>query len=160
MASNTDTIERFYRTFQLRDHEAMAECYHPSIHFSDPMFSDLRGSEVAAMWHMLCERATDLDVTLNGVTDEGDGSLSAQWEARYPFGRKARSIHNKIDARFVFEDGKIIEHVDEFSLWRWTRMAFGVPALLTGWTGSVQAKVRARAARSLTKFIEDHPEYQ
>ena len=39
-------------------------------------------------------------------------------------------------------------------------MAFGWAALLTGWSGSVQAKVRERAAQSLKRFITDHPEYQ
>ena len=160
MDSNKDTIEAFYRAFQRRDHQAMVALYHRSIRFSDPMFTELRGIEVAAMWHMLCERATDLEVTLSGVIEDGDQTVNARWEARYSFGRKARAIRNKIDATFVFEDGKIIDHADAFNLWRWTRMAFGLPALLTGWSGSVQTKVRARAARSLASFIADHPEYQ
>ena len=112
------------------------------------------------MWHMLCERAIDLEVTLGDVTAYPDQRVRAHWEARYPFGPKGRAIHNEIDATFVFEEGQIIDHVDEFNMWRWTRMAFGWPARLTGWSGSVKAKVRGRAAQSLTRFIAEHPEYR
>ena len=160
MGSNTETIKALYDAFQQQDHLAMAALYHRSARFSDPMFGELRGAEVSAMWHMLCERAIDLEVTLSDVTADSEHSVTAHWEARYPFGPKGRTIHNKIDATFAFEEGKIIDHVDEFKLWRWTRMAFGWEALLTGWSVSVQAKVRARATRSLKRFIADHPEYQ
>jgi len=156
---NTGTVEAFYKALQARDHAAMSECYHASIHFSDPVFTDLRGNEVAAMWHMLCERGTDLVVTFDNVQADGDRA-GAHWEARYSFGPTNRAVHNKVSASFILEDGKIIRHVDDFDLWRWTRMALGAAGWLTGWTGLTQSKVRATARRGLSKFIEGHPEYQ
>ena len=68
-------------------------------------------------------------------------------------------MHNKVDARFDFEDGKIIRHVDSFDLWRWTRMALGTTGVMTGWSGFAQTKVRSTADRSLRRFIEAHPDY-
>ncbi|MEA2010855.1 MAG: nuclear transport factor 2 family protein, partial [Actinomycetota bacterium] len=67
MNPNATLITSFYEAFQERDHAGMIACYHPSIHFSDPVFTDLHGSEAKAMWHMLCERGTDLNVTFRDV---------------------------------------------------------------------------------------------
>jgi ketosteroid isomerase-like protein len=156
--THIETIESFYRAFQQRDYEGIAACYHPSIHFSDPVFPDLRGDEARAMWHMLCEQGTDLHVTFTDVLAEGDGG-GAQWDAHYTFSPTGRLVHNKVYASFEFEDGKIIRHVDSFDLWRWTRMALGTTGVVTGWSGFAQAKVRATADRSLRRFIAAHPEY-
>ncbi len=46
-------IERFYDAFGRRDGAAMEACYAPDVHFSDPVFVDLRGAEAGAMWRML-----------------------------------------------------------------------------------------------------------
>ncbi|MDJ0961234.1 MAG: nuclear transport factor 2 family protein [Acidimicrobiia bacterium] len=158
MSDNAATIERLYRALQERDHETMASCYHPDVHFSDPVFTDLHGIEVAAMWHMLCERGTDLEVEFRDVEADGDHG-SAHWDARYSFGPDGRPIYNSIDATFEFEDGKIIRHVDDFNLWRWTQQALGFSGLLLGWTGFSKTRVQATARRSLAKFMELHPEY-
>ena len=40
----------------------MIECYHPEIHFKDEVFN-LNGKKVGAMWHMLCERGKDLEIS-------------------------------------------------------------------------------------------------
>ena len=53
-------ITQFYAAFGARDHAAMARCYAPDAHFSDPVVPDLPDAQVAAMWRMRCERAKDL----------------------------------------------------------------------------------------------------
>jgi limonene-1,2-epoxide hydrolase len=151
-------IASFYQALQQRDHAAMAACYHPSIHFSDPVFGDLHGDEARAMWHMLCERGTDLAVTYEDISVTEDRGR-AHWEARYDFGPKRRPVHNRIDAKFAFDQGKIVRHRDDFDVWRWTRMALGVPGTLMGWTGFSKTKVRTTALRGLDRFIAEHPEY-
>jgi len=156
--ANVETIGAFYRSFQQRDHEGMIACYHESIQFTDPVFPDLRGDEARAMWHMLCEQGTDLHVISTDISADGDTGR-ALWDAHYTFSPTGRLVHNKVDARLEFEDGKIIRHVDSFDLWRWTRMALGTTGLITGWSGFAQAKVRATADRSLRRFIAAHPEY-
>lgn len=156
--THIETIESFYRSFQERDYVGMTACYHESIRFSDPVFPDLRGDEARAMWHMLCEQGTDLRVVFSGVEAEGE-SGGARWDAHYTFSPTGRLVHNKVDARFEFQDGKIIRHVDDFDLWLWTRMALGTIGVITGWSGFARAKVRATADRSLRHFIATHPEY-
>ncbi len=137
----------------------MNACYSPDIHFSDPVFQDLTGNEVYAMWHMLCERGTDLEVTFSDI-EASDSVGSARWQARYTLGGSDRQIHNIVTATFAFEKGLISEHRDDFDLWKWTRMALGLSGTLIGWSGSVQDKVRERAGKQLERFIDGRPEYQ
>lgn len=152
-------ISQFYTAFQKKDYATMIACYHPQVEFSDPVFVGLKGKEVGAMWHMLCERGTDLQVTFNNVHAHGE-IVHAHWEATYTFSTSKRPVHNIIDAVFNFKDGKIVHHNDYFNLWRWTRMALGPTGMLLGWSPFVQNKVRATARQGLRAFIEKHPEYQ
>jgi ketosteroid isomerase-like protein len=150
-ADNQALITRFYDAFSRCDAEAMAACYHDDVHFSDPVFRDLRGEHAGNMWRMLCGRATDLKVEAS-LIEASDETGSAHWEAWYTFTATGRKVHNKIDARFLFRDGKIVEHHDTFPLWKWTRMALGAPGVLLGWTPIVQGKVRSQAAKGLAQF--------
>lgn len=156
MHPNTALITTFYEGFQNRDHNAMAICYHDAVHFSDPVFVDLRGKQVKAMWHMLCERGSDLQVEFSNVVAD-DTSGSAHWEATYTF--SGRSVHNAIEASFVMRDGLISDHRDVFNLWKWSRMATGLPGTLLGWSAFGQEKIRSTAMSGLQRFIGDHPEY-
>lgn len=153
MNSNEKLIEQFYSCFQKRDAQGMQACYDANAEFSDPVFQNLKGKQVPAMWRMLCERGKDLKIEFNGIhADELSGK--AHWEATYTFSATGRQVHNKIDASFEFKDGKIIRHRDRFDLWKWTRMALGFKGLLLGWTPLVQNAVRKQAIQSLEKFIK------
>jgi ketosteroid isomerase-like protein len=155
MHDNEKLIHTFYEAFAKRDHETMASCYHDDVRFSDPVFPDLKGPEAGAMWRMLCERGTDLVVTHSQVSAD-DGAGSAHWDADYTFSATGRMVHNSIDARFRFRDGKIIEHTDTFDLWKWSRMALGMPGILLGWSPIVRNKVRGQAGGQLKKFMQKH----
>jgi ketosteroid isomerase-like protein len=156
--ANEQLVDSFYAAFANRDYQGMARCYHDDIRFSDPVFTNLNGKEVGAMWHMLCEQGTDLRVGHSEVSANGDDG-SARWEARYSFGPDGRQVHNSIRASFEFRDGKIVNHRDRFDLWKWTRMAIGGLGTVLGWSSFVQKRVRSTARRSLDRFIESHPEY-
>nr|MBA2321513.1 nuclear transport factor 2 family protein [Deltaproteobacteria bacterium] len=55
-------VNKFYAAFAQRDGESMAACYHPDVHFSDPVFPDLRGRDAGDMWRMLTSTGKDLQV--------------------------------------------------------------------------------------------------
>ena len=152
------TVTAFYESFAERDHEAMGALYSGKIEFADPVFGDLVGRKANAMWHMLCEQGTDLQIAHAVQAAEAD-VVSATWEATYTFTPTGRKVHNMVDASFVVRDGLIVRHVDTFSLWRWTRMALGVTGTLGGWTPLVRNRVRTTALRGLERFIAQHPEY-
>ncbi len=103
MLSNAELLQKFYTAFQARDAADMCACYHPDVVFSDPVFGRLTSSEATAMWHMLCARAKDLQITFRDVQANA-ATGTAHWEARYTFGKKNRPVHNVITATFVFQD--------------------------------------------------------
>jgi ketosteroid isomerase-like protein len=147
-----ELIQRFYAAFNEHDGDAMAACYAPDAHFSDPVFTDLRGAEPGAMWKMLTARADDLRVELAEHEASGD-SGSARWIARYTFTRTGRSVVNDVSAKFLFRDGCIAEHRDDFSFWAWSRQALGPSGMALGWSPIVRNAVRKQARADLDRFI-------
>ena len=158
MEENKKLIQTFYSAFQQRDHAAMIACYAEHVTFSDPVFTFLEGKKAKAMWHMLCERGKDLQITFREVQANGSKG-SAHWEAMYTFST-GRRVHNVIEATFNFQDGKITAHQDSFDLWKWSRMALGTSGVMLGWSLAMKNKVRAAAMKSLAAFIAEHPAYQ
>lgn len=150
--NNSDLILQFYQAFARRDAATMGRCYHDEARFNDPAFVNLNAAQVRAMWQMLCEGGKDLRIEFRQVqATETEGSC--HWDAYYTFSQTGRSVHNSIDARFTFKDGKILTHTDHFNFWRWSRQALGLPGLLLGWTTFLQKKVQATAGGRLAKYM-------
>jgi ketosteroid isomerase-like protein len=156
MHGNALLLERFYTCFGRRDAEGMVACYAPDAEFSDPVFPLLRGDEVFAMWRMLAGRAADLRIEASAIAAD-DTTGRAHWEAYYTFSQTGRAVHNRIDASFTFEGGKIARHVDRFDLRAWASMALGLKGRLFGWAPPVQRAIRANADRGLRAFIQKPP---
>jgi ketosteroid isomerase-like protein len=154
-----EIMERFYTSFQNKDWKTMQSCYHPDATFGDPVFQELSYKEAKAMWHMLVLAGKDLRVVFSGVESTAQKG-SCHWDATYSFSRTGRKVENSIDAHFEFKEGKIAKHRDIFDLWRWAGMALGLPGKLLGWSPFMRNKIRITARKSLTKFIQEHPEYQ
>lgn len=151
MHPNEALLHRFYEGFQRKDGKAMAECYAADVHFSDPVFPDLKGAQVGRMWRMLASGATDLTLTFRDIqADDLEGS--AHWDATYTFSRTGRKVHNAIDSRFRFRQGLIVEQRDSFAFWRWSRQALGFTGALLGWSPLVKRAVRRQAAQRLATF--------
>lgn len=152
--SNQQLIQRFYNAFQAGNATEMIACYHPEITFEDPAFGQLKGKEVGSMWAMLIERGKgDIDIQAFDI-EADDETGSARWEARYTFGKTGRKVNNKIKARFKFKEGKIIDHQDDFNLWRWSSMALGLPGTLLGFTSFMQNKIRSQSRGFLKKYMD------
>lgn len=151
MHANAELLTRFYSAFQRLDAATMAACYHAEARFSDPVFPALKGAEIGDMWRMLATRARNFSLTFDGV-EADDRHGRAHWVATYLFSGTGRMVVNDIQASFVFRDGLILEHRDQFDLWRWTRQALGAKGLLLGWTPLVHNAVRKQAAQGLAAF--------
>ncbi|MEO8012244.1 MAG: nuclear transport factor 2 family protein [Dokdonella sp.] len=149
--SHIDLLSRYFGAFQRRDGNAMASCYHVKATFNDPAFS-LERAEIGAMWRMLCSRSTDLRVEFSDLrADAMNGS--ADWQAWYTFSSTRRAVHNVVQSNFRFADGLIIEQVDTFDFWRWSRQALGPVGVVLGWSTPLRNKVRKTARKSLDRFI-------
>jgi len=155
MHPNEQIIRDFYSAFQKLDWQAMQQCYAENIHFSDPAFSDLKGDQASAMWHMLCNQAKDFELNFSDAqADDSHGSCC--WTANYTFSKTGRKVKNVVFAEFQFADGKIVRHSDHFSFWRWSRMALGPAGILLGWSGFLKRKVQQQALSGLKLFMRRH----
>jgi len=153
---NETLIQKLYKGLQTKDGEAMASCYHPDAHFSDPMFPSLKGTQVGDMWRMLSGRSkNEIKVEVTNIKVD-DNKGSAHWEAWYAY--DGRSVHNIIDATYEFKDGLIIRHIDSFDLYAWEKQALGFMGTLLGWTSFMQGSIRAKVATSLENFSKKRAE--
>lgn len=150
MHPNAQLITDFYTGFSKRDAAPMRALYAADAHFSDEAFPNLRGAEPGEMWTMLCENATGLRIEFRDVQAD-DTQGSAHWEAWYKFGGK-RDVHNIIDAKFTFANGKVTRHIDTFDFYRWSKQALGPAGLLLGWTPFLKSAVQKQAGASLAKW--------
>lgn len=151
MHPNAALINTFYSSFQKLNAEGMAACYAPDVVFSDPAFPELHGQEAGDMWRMLCKKAKDFSLVCDGV-EADDKSGKAHWVATYTFSASGRKVVNDIHASFTIRDGKIIRHIDQFDLWKWSRQALGLTGVLLGWTPAVQGKIKKQAAAGLAAY--------
>jgi ketosteroid isomerase-like protein len=149
--SNRALIRTLYDALDRHDGDAMATCYAPDAWFRDPAFGELSGEQAGDMWRMLTERAEDLSVELADHDADGDTG-TAHWIARYTFTDSGRPVVNDVRARFRFAEALIVEHVDEFSFFAWSRQALGAIGLALGWTPILPALTRRRARGRLDAF--------
>lgn len=150
---HTALINRFYEAFSNKDYATMANSYHADASFQDEVFN-LKGQEIGAMWHMLCERGKDMTMTYSVA--EKQGQVVAHWEPIYTFSQTGNTVRNVIDASFEFKHGKIYRHRDNFNFWRWSRQALGIAGVLLGWSTFLQSKVKQQARRGLDDFIANN----
>lgn len=151
--SNTELIENFYIAFSEGNSQGMVECYHDNIIFQDPVFGTLKGERAKDMWRMLLsQKKAETTITFDHV-NATDNAGKANWVAMYLYGPKKRKVVNKVQANFKFQDGKIIEHIDTFDLWKWTKQAMGPIGYLMGWTSIIRNKILKTTNKNLDKFI-------
>jgi len=152
MNQNQHLIEEFYAGFADGSAKTMASCYHKDIQFQDPAFGKLEGQDVLDMWEMLIEKSKgNLKIVFSDVKADAL-SGSARWVATYNFSKTNRTVVNVIQASFVFKDGLIIKHTDEFDIWKWSKQALGLPGYLLGWTSFMQQKIQKTALHSLRSY--------
>ena len=154
MNSNKQIIETFYTGFQQLNADKMNSCYSEDIVFFDPIFGLLRGEEVKSMWQMLCKNATNFSLTYGNIIELDEEYCTCDWVATYTLSANGKTIVNKIKANMRFENGKIAEHSDAFSVHNWSKQAFGIPGVLFGWNSLFQNKIKNKAKQNLLKFIK------
>jgi ketosteroid isomerase-like protein len=74
-AMSAETANRFYTAFSNRDAAGMAQCYHPEVVFSDPVFEQLNYKQVCAMWAMLISRGKDMTLTYQVLNSNANGAV-------------------------------------------------------------------------------------
>ena len=151
--NNQELIAQFYTSFSNGKVKEMTECYHENIVFQDPVFGRLEGEKAFKMWEMLLSKKNkSTKISFNNIqTNSKNGS--AHWTAEYTYGKANRKVINKVSAQFKFKDGKIIEHIDRFNLWKWTQQALGIIGYLIGWSPFMKNKIQRTTKKQLDDFI-------
>ncbi|WP_144665860.1 nuclear transport factor 2 family protein [Dokdonia sp. Hel_I_53] len=150
--TNKELLEKFYTSFAQGNFKGMTECYDENILFKDPVFGTLRGKRARAMWEMLLSRKSkDLEINyeiINSTTEQGN----VRWTATYLYGKKKRKVINNVSSNFKFKNGKIVEHIDSFNLWKWTKQALGSIGYVLGWTPFLKKKMQDATNKKLDDF--------
>ncbi len=153
MNANEALITHFYECFQKKDYKGMQSCYANNAIFNDAVFRNLNAEQVNAMWEMLCKKGKDLKLEFSNVkANENKGSVD--WVASYTFSSTGKKVINRIKAEFEFSKGKIVKHTDNFSFYKWSSQALGLPGQLLGWTMFLKQKIRHKAANNLQAFMK------
>jgi len=153
MNANQQCINTFYTAFQNKDYKTMQQCYADNAVFEDEVFKDLDATKVRAMWEMLIKGGKDLQLVFDNVkADEKEGS--ANWVATYTFSKTGKKVINRIQAHFVFENGKIVKHKDTFSFPLWAKQALGFSGLILGRTKFLRKKIQQLAKNNLKEFMK------
>ncbi|QCI65748.1 nuclear transport factor 2 family protein [Phreatobacter stygius] len=147
-ATPRDIAETFYEAFAARDGKAMGALYADDATFEDPVFGRLDAAHTRIMWRLLVGRAADLAVSYTVETAD-ETTARVAWIAEYTFSQTDRPVVNNVTGTLTCRDGLIIRHKDVFSFWHWSRQALGLPGLLLGWTPFLQAKVGAKARKTI-----------
>jgi ketosteroid isomerase-like protein len=156
MHANEQLLHDFYAAFERLDAAAMGAVYAPDAHFSDPVFPDLRGAQVPAMWAMLTGRSTGIHLEVSDVVAD-DASGRSTWVAHYKFGPQQRPVVNVVHSAFTFSGGRVKDEKDTFDFHAWAAMALGTKGRLLGWTPLVRRAAQAQAARGLAEFMAKSP---
>ena len=138
-------LARFFGALAARDTARLANCYHPLVTYSSPVFPDLRGVLPVAMWRLALERATDLRVDWD-VAFADPRKAQVKWTGRWLDGTSERRL--AVASTLSIWDGRIVRHVDEFRFPAFAAQAVGLPGRLLGWHGPwrrrLQRRLRAR----------------
>jgi hypothetical protein len=143
----------FYLAFQLKNANRMIECYHQELQFEDPAFGKLSYAQACGMWKMLCESAKDLSIEYSILKSE-DNYVEVRWIAEYSFSKTGKFVHNEIIAQLTFKDGKIIQHTDNFDLFKWAKQAMGLQGWLIGSTPFFRKKLQQQTNYQLAKYMQ------
>lgn len=160
MESQTRTIiDRFYTAFANKQADEMVAQYDDEVVFTDPGFGRLEGDRAKAMWRMLIERGgQDLTVQYE-IVDVSGNEGRVNWTADYRFGPKRRKVINHVQAHLLIHNGKIVRHDDQFSFWKWSRQALGLPGLLLGWSSFLKKSVQEKTNKVLSRYLSKNQEY-
>ncbi len=146
-------VRRYFDALARLDGEAMAQCLHPMVSYSDPVFADLRGDDVGWRWRLMTRGASDMHLAYDIV--RGDArKAQVQWQARYRFAGSARQVSNKVLTTLTFWDGTIVRQIDEYDFARWSRSSAGVLAWAVCALPGARAALQRRALHRLRAFID------
>ncbi|MFK7950487.1 MAG: nuclear transport factor 2 family protein [Saprospiraceae bacterium] len=150
---NQQLIQVFFTAFANKDLDTMLDCYHKNVIYDDVGFGKQEGEKAKKVWRFLIQNVDKNAIITFSNIQISASTGQANWTTKYTFGK--RKITNQITATFRFQDGKIIYHKDDYSLWKWSQQAFGLIGFLIGWLPLFRWLIRWQMQRNLQRFVKN-----
>ena len=139
---------KFYDAFSAANIEVLKQLYDKKLIFNDNIFVNLDYNETISMWSSLLVGNKNMSIKYE-IKKYSEKYVEVEWIADYLFTSTNRNVKNIILAKMEIDQGKIINHTDNFDFYKWSQMAFGITGVLIGWTSFFKNKVRTEAYNKL-----------
>ena len=139
---------KFYDAFSAANIDVLKQLYDKKLIFNDNIFVNLDYNETISMWSSLLVGNKNMSIKYE-IKKYSEKYVEVEWIADYLFTSTNRNIKNIILAKMEIDQGKIINHTDNFDFYKWSQMAFGITGVLIGWTSFFKNKVRTEAYNKL-----------
>lgn len=150
MDNHLQLLQTFFTAFAKKDLNTMLDCYHENVIYDDVGFGKQKGENAKTVWRFLIKKVdANAQITFSNIQVSKDKG-QANWVTKYTFNQQ--KITNKITSTFYFQDGKIIYHKDNYSLWKWSQQAYGFIGYLIGWSPIFHWLVRWQMQRILQHY--------
>lgn len=139
---------KFYDAFSVANIDVLKQLYDKKLIFNDNIFVNLDYNETISMWSSLLVGNKNMSIKYE-IKKYSEKYVEVEWIADYLFTSTNRNVKNIILAKMEIDQGKIINHKDNFDFYKWSQMAFGITGVLIGWTSFFKNKVRTEAYNKL-----------
>ena len=139
---------KFYDAFSAANIDVLKQLYDKKLIFNDNIFVNLDYNETISMWSSLLVGNKNMSIKYE-IKKYSEKYVEVEWIADYLFTSTNRNVKNIILAKMEIDQGKIINHTDNFDFYKWSQMAFGITGALIGWTSFFKNKVRTEAYNKL-----------
>ncbi len=139
---------KFYDAFSAANIDVLKQLYDKKLIFNDNIFVNLDYNETISMWSSLLVGNKNMSIKYE-IKKYSEKYVEVEWIADYLFTSTNRNVKNIILAKMEIDQGKIINHTDNFDFYKWSQMAFGITGVLIGWTSFFKNKVRTEAYNKL-----------
>lgn len=139
---------KFYDAFSVANIDVLKQLYDKKLIFNDNIFVNLDYNETISMWSSLLVGNKNMSIKYE-IKKYSEKYVEVEWIADYLFTSTNRNVKNIILAKMEIDQGKIINHTDNFDFYKWSQMAFGITGVLIGWTSFFKNKVRTEAYNKL-----------
>ena len=139
---------KFYDAFSAANIDVLKQLYDKKLRYNDNIFVNLDYNETISMWSSLLVGNKNMSIKYE-IKKYSEKYVEVEWIADYLFTSTNRNVKNIILAKMEIDQGKIINHTDNFDFYKWSQMAFGITGVLIGWTSFFKNKVRTEAYNKL-----------
>ncbi|WP_051378985.1 nuclear transport factor 2 family protein [Derxia gummosa] len=149
---NAKLLDQFFSTLALGEATTAGLFYDESARVDIPAIG-LRGlsaAEARLLWRVALNDARDLHVQY-AVTSADDSGGEVVWIARYTWQPTGRIVTQRLRGRFRIKGARIVEEVEQFSLWGCAQMAFGTRGWFGGWNPFLRSRIRRLVRERLAR---------